>query len=152
MKGLRRITWISAVMFLAALSGIARLEAQSEYRDDPPCPTISVSCPSDVIGDEPLIFKATVGLDTADPLRFEWSVYGGTIIDGQGTLRIKVQRLPGVSAMTASLALRGVPSNCSRTASCSLIFEHSFTQSGPLRHVPLDARRLCQRCQARQYQ
>jgi hypothetical protein len=84
----------------------------------PPCPTVSVSCPSDVDQGQPITFTASVSSD--QPVTYNWSVSAGTITSGQGTSSISVDTagLAG-QTVTATLELGGLDPACSRTASCS---------------------------------
>lgn len=88
---------------------------------EPPCPTVAVSCPSDVEQDSPITFTASVsgGPSTLTPT-YNWSVSAGTISAGQGTSTITVDTagLSGQS-VTATVELGGVDPACARTASCS---------------------------------
>lgn len=87
----------------------------------PPCPTVSVSCPSEVDDGAPLTFTANVtgGPSTLSPT-YNWSVSAGTISGGQGTSEITVDtKGVGGQTITATVELGGVDPACSRTASCS---------------------------------
>lgn len=87
----------------------------------PPCPTVSVSCPSDVDDGAPLTFTANVsgGPSSLSPT-YNWSVSAGTISGGQGTSSITVDtKGVGGQTVTATVELGGVDPACSRTASCS---------------------------------
>lgn len=86
-----------------------------------PCPTIDVLGPVDVTSfDEPVIFNAKVNQQAPKlNLKYSWSVQNGEIIQGQGTLTIKVlQKDFGVS-LTATLEITGLPKECAVTASAS---------------------------------
>jgi hypothetical protein len=84
----------------------------------PPCPTVSVSCPSDVEQGSPITFTSSVSTDQT--VTYNWSVSAGTISSGQGTSSITVDTtgLAG-QTVTATLELGGLDPACSRTASCS---------------------------------
>jgi hypothetical protein len=83
-----------------------------------PCPTISVSCPSDVELNKDITFTASVNGDAS--VTYNWSVSAGTITSGQGTSSITVssQGLGG-QTVTATVEVGGLDPSCSRTASCS---------------------------------
>jgi hypothetical protein len=82
----------------------------------PPCPTISVSCPSDVDQGSPITFNAS----GADNVTYNWSVSAGTISSGQGTSSITVSTEGlGGQTVTATVEVGGLDPSCSRTASCT---------------------------------
>jgi hypothetical protein len=84
----------------------------------PPCPTVSVSCPSDVELGAPITFVASVGGDQS--VTYNWSVSAGTISGGQGTSSITVDTTGlGGQTVTATVELGGLDPSCSRTASCT---------------------------------
>jgi hypothetical protein len=84
----------------------------------PPCPTLSVSCPSDVKVGEPITFTASVSGDAS--VTYNWSVSAGTISSGQGTSSITVDTAGlGGQTVTATVELGGLDPSCSKTASCS---------------------------------
>jgi hypothetical protein len=84
----------------------------------PPCPTISVSCPSDVDQGSPITFTASVSGDMN--VTYNWSVSAGTISSGQGTSSITVNTdTIGGQSVTATVELGGLDPSCSRTASCT---------------------------------
>jgi len=84
----------------------------------PPCPTVSVSCPSDVDQGSPVTYTATVNGDMN--VTYNWSVSAGTITSGQGTSSITVDTAGlGGQTVTATVELGGLDPSCSRTASCT---------------------------------
>ncbi|MFZ0062320.1 MAG: hypothetical protein WAL47_09810 [Pyrinomonadaceae bacterium] len=86
----------------------------------PPCPTVSVSCPSEVNDGDSATFTASVGDSGSLNLTYNWSVSAGTISGGQGTSSITVDtKGVGGSTITATVELGGVDPACSRTASCT---------------------------------
>ena len=86
-------------------------------RPKPPCPTVSVSCPSDVDQGSPITYSASAG-DAS--VTYNWSVSAGTISGGQGTSSITVDTAGlGGQTVTATVELSGLDPSCSRTASCS---------------------------------
>lgn len=88
---------------------------------EPPCPTISVSCPSNIEVGKPVEFIATIGnLDPKLTPTYTWEVVGGVIENGQGTTAIKVNIAENKGqTITATLTVGGLDLACSRTASCS---------------------------------
>jgi hypothetical protein len=84
----------------------------------PPCPTVSVSCPSDVDQGSPITYTASVSGDMN--VTYNWSVSAGTISGGQGTSSITVDTANlGGQTVTATVELGGLDPSCSRTASCT---------------------------------
>ena len=83
----------------------------------PPCPTISVSCPSDVDQGSPITYTASAGNAN---VTYNWSVSAGTISSGQGTSSITVDTAGlGGQTVTATVDVSGLDPSCSKTASCS---------------------------------
>jgi len=87
----------------------------------PPCPTVSVSCPSEVDQGSPIPFTASVAGGPANATAtYNWSVSAGTISGGQGTSSITVDTAgTGGQSITATVELGGFDPACSRTASCT---------------------------------
>ncbi len=87
----------------------------------PPCPTVSVSCPSDVDQGSPITFTSSVsGGPPNATATYNWSVSAGTISGGQGTSSITVDTAgTGGQSITATVELGGFDPACSRTASCT---------------------------------
>jgi hypothetical protein len=88
----------------------------------PPCPTVSVSCPTDVDPNSPITFTASVsGGAEGATFTYNWSVSAGTISSGQGTSTITVDTagLSGQS-VTATVSIGGADPSCTgTTASCT---------------------------------
>jgi hypothetical protein len=88
----------------------------------PPCPNVSVSCPSDVDAGQPITFTASVsGGDPNATLTYNWSVSAGTISSGQGTSTITVDTTgAGGQSVTATVSIGGADPSCTgTTASCT---------------------------------
>jgi hypothetical protein len=87
----------------------------------PPCPTVSVSCPSQADPGSPVTFTASVSGDSGLSLTYNWSVSAGTISSGQGTSTITVDTTGlGGQTVTATVSLGGADPSCTgTTASCS---------------------------------
>jgi len=83
----------------------------------PPCPTVSVSCPSEVGPGAPITITAQAGDGN---VTYNWSISAGTITSGQGTSTITVDTA-GISGqtVTSTVEVGGLDPSCSRTASCS---------------------------------
>jgi hypothetical protein len=91
--------------------------------DPPPCPVVSVSCPSSLESKGSVTFEATVsGGYTEKTPTYEWSLTAGKIVSGQATPKIKVDasdlRQDGI---TATVSVGGFDPLCATVASCSII-------------------------------
>jgi len=89
---------------------------------DPPCPTLSVSCPATVTEGETAIFEASIS--SPEELKFLWSHSNGQRIPGQqgAKLRIKAVGSPG-DVITAAVRVLGIDPACSYQASCETRIE-----------------------------
>jgi hypothetical protein len=88
----------------------------------PPCPTVSVSCPTDVEANQPITFTASVsGGAEGVSWTYNWSVSAGTISSGQGTSTITVDTASlGGQSVTATVSIGGADPSCTgTTASCT---------------------------------
>ena len=88
----------------------------------PPCPTVSVSCPTDVEVGQPITFTASVsGGDPNATFTYNWSVSAGTISSGQGTSTITVDTTGlGGQSVTATVSIGGADPSCTgTTAPCT---------------------------------
>ena len=88
--------------------------------DPPPCPVVSVSCPSKMEPKGSVTFQATVlGGDTN--VTYEWSLSAGKIISGQATSKIAVD-VSGLSdeSVTATVAVGGADPSCPTVVSCTI--------------------------------
>lgn len=84
------------------------------------CPTISVSGPADVPEpNKPITFIASISEEGKKfNLKYNWSVSGGEIVEGQVTLILKVlQKNDSEENLTAAVEISGLPKNCVNTAS-----------------------------------
>ncbi len=88
----------------------------------PPCPTLSISCPTDTIqAGTPATVSANVsGGDPNATITYNWTVSSGTISSGQGTPTITIDTtgLAG-NSVTATVEIGGVAPECDRTESCT---------------------------------
>jgi len=87
----------------------------------PPCPTISISCPTDLVtAGQPATVSVNVSGGGNFNVTYNWTVSGGTITGGQGTpsITIDTSGLAGQS-VTATVELGGLPPECDRTESCT---------------------------------
>ena len=88
----------------------------------PVCPTVSVSCPSDIDVGQPITFTASVsGGEAGASFTYNWSVSAGTISSGQGTSTITVDTAGiGGQSVTATVSIGGADPSCTgTTASCT---------------------------------
>lgn len=85
----------------------------------PPCPTVNVSCPSEVDAGQPITFTASVTGEGAPTPTFNWSVSAGTISSGQGTSTITVDTAGVGQSVTATVTVGGVDPSCNATSSCT---------------------------------
>ncbi len=87
----------------------------------PVCPAIEISCPTNVVVDQPLTFTSryTGGVPANITPVYNWTVSAGTIIAGQGTDTIKVDT-KGLAGQTvrASLSMGGYTLECA--ADCAV--------------------------------
>lgn len=89
--------------------------------DPPPCPVVSVSCPSSVESKGSITFEATVaGGDPEMIPTYEWSLSAGKIISGQSTRKVTVD-VSGLSdgSVTATVSVGGAHPFCATVASCT---------------------------------
>jgi hypothetical protein len=86
----------------------------------PVCPNISISCPDNVLVDQPIRFSANItGVTAGSTPTYYWMVSGGRIIEGQGTTSILVDTAGlGGQSVTATVAVQGYTIDCS--ASCAI--------------------------------
>ncbi len=90
--------------------------------DPPPCPTVWVSCPSNVESNGSITFEATVSRgDPEIKPTYEWSLSAGKITSGQATPKVTVD-LSGISheSVTATVSLGGLNPSCPAVASCTV--------------------------------
>jgi len=88
----------------------------------PPCPTVTVDCPSGVTPEgTPVTFTANVsGGAPGVTATYNWSVSPGVIVSGQGTPSITVDTKGlGGQSITGTVQVGGFPPECQTTASCT---------------------------------
>jgi len=95
-------------------------DCQDCVKPPPPCPTVSVSCPSEVDAGAPITFTASLAGETggATPT-YNWSVSAGTISSGQGTSTITVDTAGVATSVTATVSVGGLDPSCNATSSCT---------------------------------
>lgn len=83
---------------------------------DPPCPTLSVSCPSEIVQGDIVEFVAHV---SGSDLKYMWRHSHGKRMDGPDGPNLKIQAIgsPG-QVITATVEMVGFDPACSRAASC----------------------------------
>jgi len=88
---------------------------------DIPCPTVTVSCPSDVQPNQPITFTANISGGPTDVTpTYNWTVSAGTISSGQGTSTITVDTAGlGGQSVTATVDVGGFDRSCTTSASCT---------------------------------
>jgi hypothetical protein len=86
-----------------------------------PCPTVSVSCPSEVELGAAITYTASIGGgDSGVSPTYNWSVSAGTITSGQGTSTITVDTANlGGQNVTATVSVGGFDPSCATAASCT---------------------------------
>jgi hypothetical protein len=130
----------------ALLIGAGSSAANAVLAQSPGCPTISVTCPDSLDFEKPGTWTANIsGLDASIKPVYKWTVFGGTIIEGQGTASVKIK--PSSSALTVTVEVEGLESKCSNRAACSIIIESPqpgrlFDSYGDLRFKDEKARLL----------
>jgi len=84
-----------------------------------PCPTINLSGPAGIPdADEPIVFTAALSKGAEKfNLKYVWTVSTGEIIEGQGTLALKVLQKDLYETLTASLEIIGLSKQCVSTVS-----------------------------------
>jgi len=87
----------------------------------PPCPTLSISCPTDQVQTgTPATASVNVSGGGNFNITYNWTVSAGTISGGQGTPSITIDTTGlGGQQVTATVELGGLPPECDRTESCS---------------------------------
>lgn len=112
------------VLLMAAQSNLSAQTTRPH--SDPPCPTLSVECPSDLPQEgQTLTFKARVnGGDPDAKLTFNWTLSNGTINSGQGTDTITIIFGNSSPSTTATVKVGGMAAKCQNIASCTLPMAH----------------------------
>ena len=99
-------------------------------RECPPpvvrCPVVRVICPQNLEAGAPITYIANVsGGDPTLTPTYTWTLSSGTIISGQGTDMLMVDRngLNG-QTITATVQIGGYDATCAASATCSTTFEN----------------------------
>jgi len=110
---------MSKTSFFTILIFAFCFSAFAQTNETSPCPTISVTGPPGIPKpNEPFIFTASISQD-ADKFNpmYVWKVYDGEIIEGQGTLILKVLQKDLGESLTVSIEVIGLPKGCANIAS-----------------------------------
>jgi len=113
---------LSIILGFLSLANPERTISAEPHFTGEDCPTIRMECPTAATKpDQPFTFSVNIeGRNANQKLTFHWTVANGTIVDGQGTVSIKVKRNTGTSTTTATLEIEGLDSRCQHAASCSM--------------------------------
>jgi hypothetical protein len=104
----------SLLLFFAFFFAVAA-SAQTNQTSD--CPTVDVSGGGIIQPGESMTFTVNVEKFDLTKLSFKWTVSGGEILEGQGTLSIKVLKKNDVENTTATVEIEGLPEGCQSTES-----------------------------------
>ena len=98
-----------------------------------PCPTIEVNSPPNIpIEGEPMTFTASLSKEAEKfNLKYIWTISRGEIIEGQGTLTLKVLHRELWESLTATLEIIGLPTECANTTSSSIT--HTYFPITPIK-------------------
>ncbi len=123
--------------------------AFAQTSETSPCPTISVTGPAGIpMPDEPMTFTAEVSEEAKKfKTEYKWKVTNGEIIEGQGTIVIKVlwKDMFGKN-LTAEFEVIGLPKNCvnvaSETAATTICYSTSQVDEFSIPVSQIDKARL----------
>ena len=87
------------------------------------CPTIDVLSPAGIPEPkEPVTFTANLSKEAKNfNLEYKWTASGGEIIQGQGTLAVKVLQKVFGEVLTLTLEVIGLPQECANTSLASMV-------------------------------
>jgi hypothetical protein len=117
----RILSLLTLSLLLTATPAVIRSES-SLLPTAQQCPSIKVTCTSEVRAGVPVVVSAYLGgVDNKTPLIFDWSLSAGTIISGQGTSSVSVNTtaLDG-QVLVVTARVKGLATVCPATASCSV--------------------------------
>jgi hypothetical protein len=84
------------------------------------CPKVAVEAPTDVEAGE-IVIKVKVSELPAESLTYEWTAVNGKLKEGQGTQSVTITNFDlRKKSLTVMVAVGGLPSKCSKTASVTL--------------------------------
>jgi len=108
-------------MKLHIFFGVALFLLTAQESRGPGCPVISISQLDPASTDQTRIYKAYVqNGDASVTPKFNWTVWGGKITNGQGTAEISVEA-DGDKSITVTVEVTGYAANCQKNASYTSI-------------------------------
>ena len=110
---------MSKILFASIFIFAFCFSAFAQTNEAPPCPIISVRGLAGIPDfNESITFSADVDKDVNNfNIKYVWTVYGGKIIEGEGTKLIKVLYENRGNNLTATVKIEGLPENCPNTSS-----------------------------------
>src|SRR4030095_3127175 len=92
--------------------------------DPPPCPGVSVACPSEVESGKLITFVATLSNDGGAAVTYSWRTDAGKIVEGQrdNKMTVDLQRSPS-EKVTGTVKVGGFNRLCATTASCTVLIK-----------------------------
>lgn len=110
---MRHLSFVSVLVLILSFATFA------QTNETLPCPEFSLEIPGDLgISNEPIIYSATVGKEIENyNVKYNWTVINGKIIEGQGSLTIKVLPNYRVIDFKVTLEVAGLPKDCPNVAS-----------------------------------
>ncbi len=110
---------MKSFLFILILIVASCIYTSAQTDKIPSCPTIRVTGPTSAPKpDEPMIFTASLSEEAEKfNLQYNWTISGGEIIEGQGTLVVKTSRKNIGGSLTLTIEVGGLPPDCFKTAS-----------------------------------
>lgn len=84
-----------------------------------PCPVITVACPAEIDGKEPLSFSATVSGGPPLKTTYLWTISSGKILKGETASSLDVAVEDGEDEVRGTVYVGGYDPNCPTIASCT---------------------------------
>lgn len=115
------------------LFAIVILFGTAAFAQEPACPTISISAPTEATpAGQDVSFTANV--TGGGDVTYNWSISAGSITSGQGTPSITVdsQGLAG-SSVTATLEVGGISRSCSNSSSATASISEPVKPAKPVK-------------------
>ena len=122
------LTIMKSFLFILILIVASCINTSAQTDKIPSCPTITVTGPTAIPNpDKPITFTASLSEEAEKfNLQYNWTISGGEITEGQGTLAVKALRKNIGGNLTLTLEVNGLPQGCKKTAS-----ETGFTDHPP---------------------